>query len=331
METLTAFLAQQPLLALFLVIASGYALGAINVKGLSLGVGAVLFSGLFIGAIAPKAQPPPLVGTLGLVMFLYGLGIQFGKQFFAGLAGQGRAEIQPAGGAGTGHHDGRLCAGAHGDGRVPRHDGRAVRRRGQQLSHHAGGAGSGGEQRSGGGLQRGLSLRAGRRDPVHLRDADHREAEARRRASGHAHGGSGAPIAGGHRAAPARPAADVAFRGERPGRARRERELSSRTRHDPRRGRCPAAWRRGRCAPRVGADDARRGREGARRQRSQPYGHGAGVRVEAAPGRRARLRPCAARRRGRHDHPCAAWRHRAAGDVRADAGDGRPGGPADPP
>ena len=88
METLTAFLAQQPLLALFLVIAGGYALGAINIKGLSLGVGAVLFSGLFIGAIAPKAQPPPLVGTLGLVMFLYGLGIQFGRQFFAGLSGK---------------------------------------------------------------------------------------------------------------------------------------------------------------------------------------------------------------------------------------------------
>ena len=88
METVTAFLAQQPLLALFLVIASGYALGAINIKGLSLGVGAVLFSGLFIGAIAPKAQPPPLVGTLGLVMFLYGLGVQFGRQFFAGLTGK---------------------------------------------------------------------------------------------------------------------------------------------------------------------------------------------------------------------------------------------------
>ncbi len=87
METLTTFLAQQPLLSLFLVIASGYALGAINLKGFSLGVGAVLFSGLFIGAIAPKAQPPAMVGTLGLVMFLYGLGVQFGKQFFAGLAG----------------------------------------------------------------------------------------------------------------------------------------------------------------------------------------------------------------------------------------------------
>jgi putative transport protein len=88
MDAMTAFLAQQPLLSLFLVIASGYALGAINIKGLSLGVGAVLFSGLLIGAIAPKAQPPALVGMLGLVMFLYGLGVTFGRQFFEGLAGK---------------------------------------------------------------------------------------------------------------------------------------------------------------------------------------------------------------------------------------------------
>ncbi len=88
METFTAFLTHQPLLALFLVVASGYAIGAINIKGFSLGVGAVLFSGLFIGAIAPASQPPAMVGTLGLVMFLYGLGVQFGRQFFAGLAGK---------------------------------------------------------------------------------------------------------------------------------------------------------------------------------------------------------------------------------------------------
>ncbi len=88
MDVFAAFLARQPLLALFLVVATGYALGAINIKGSSLGVGAVLFSGLFLGAIAPKCQPPALLGTLGLVMFLYGLGVQFGTQFFAGLAGK---------------------------------------------------------------------------------------------------------------------------------------------------------------------------------------------------------------------------------------------------
>jgi putative transport protein len=88
MDTLAAFLTQQPLLALFLVIASGYALGSIDIRGFSLGVGAVIFSGLLIGAIAPACQPPAMVGTLGLVMFLYGLGTQFGRQFFAGLAGK---------------------------------------------------------------------------------------------------------------------------------------------------------------------------------------------------------------------------------------------------
>ena len=88
MESVTAFLAHQPLLALFLVIATGYALGAVNIRGFSLGVGAVIFSGLFVGALVPKAQPPALVGTLGLVMFLYGIGVQFGRQFFAGLAGR---------------------------------------------------------------------------------------------------------------------------------------------------------------------------------------------------------------------------------------------------
>ncbi len=61
-------------------------LARINIKGLSLGSGAVIFSGLFIGAIAPKAHPPAMIATLGLVMFLYGLGVQYGKQFFAGLS-----------------------------------------------------------------------------------------------------------------------------------------------------------------------------------------------------------------------------------------------------
>jgi putative transport protein len=88
MALIGEFLASQPLLSLFLVIASGYAIGAINLRGLSLGVGAVLFTGLFLGALVPKAQPPALVGTLGLVLFLYGLGIQYGRQFVAGLAGR---------------------------------------------------------------------------------------------------------------------------------------------------------------------------------------------------------------------------------------------------
>src|SRR5215204_4147343 len=89
MNLVRTLLESSPLLALFLAIAAGYALGQISFAGVSFGAGAVLFTGLIIGAIAPKAAPPGLVGTLGLVMFVYGVGIQYGPQFFASLRGPG--------------------------------------------------------------------------------------------------------------------------------------------------------------------------------------------------------------------------------------------------
>ena len=85
MESIGAFLNAQPFIALFLVIGLGYAAGQIKIGGLSLGIGAVLFVGLGVGAIAPKAAPPGLLGTVGLVLFLYGIGIQYGRDFFKGL------------------------------------------------------------------------------------------------------------------------------------------------------------------------------------------------------------------------------------------------------
>ncbi len=74
------------MVALFLTIAIGYLVGAINVKGFSLGVGAVLFVALAVGWFAPKSVPAAMVGTLGLALFLYAVGIQYGKEFFRGLA-----------------------------------------------------------------------------------------------------------------------------------------------------------------------------------------------------------------------------------------------------
>src|ERR1700750_3422417 len=88
-DIVRSILESSPLLALFLAIATGYAIGQISIAGVSFGAGAVLFSGLIIGAIAPKSAPPGLVGTLGLVMFVYGVGIQYGPQFFASLRGPG--------------------------------------------------------------------------------------------------------------------------------------------------------------------------------------------------------------------------------------------------
>ena len=85
MEYIRTLLEQQPMMALFLTIAIGYLVGEINVKGFSLGVGAVLFVALGMGWFAPKSVPAPMVGTLGLALFLYGVGVQYGKQFFIGL------------------------------------------------------------------------------------------------------------------------------------------------------------------------------------------------------------------------------------------------------
>src|SRR5215217_8076356 len=77
----------QPILAVFLAIGVGYLVGQINIFGFSLGVGAVLFVGLAIGAFAPKASVTGPIGLTGLIMFLYGIGILYGRQFFEGMTG----------------------------------------------------------------------------------------------------------------------------------------------------------------------------------------------------------------------------------------------------
>ncbi|MGB6756832.1 MAG: TrkA C-terminal domain-containing protein [Xanthobacteraceae bacterium] len=77
----------QPILTAFLAIGLGYLVGQINIFGFSLGVGAVLFVGLALGAFAPKAQIVGPIGLIGLIMFLYGVGILYGRQFFEGMTG----------------------------------------------------------------------------------------------------------------------------------------------------------------------------------------------------------------------------------------------------
>jgi putative transport protein len=80
----------QPILTLFLAIGLGYLVGQISIAGFSLGVGAVLFVGLALGAFAPKAQIIGPIGLTGLIMFLYGIGILYGRQFFEGMVGVGQ-------------------------------------------------------------------------------------------------------------------------------------------------------------------------------------------------------------------------------------------------
>lgn len=84
-RSLTEFLQHNPLFVLFAVAAGGFLLGKLKLWGFSLGVAAVLFAGLFLGALVPGVELPEFVPQLGLVLFVYTLGLASGPGFFASL------------------------------------------------------------------------------------------------------------------------------------------------------------------------------------------------------------------------------------------------------
>jgi putative transport protein len=78
-----------PLLLLFLTAGLGYLLGRIKIGGSSLGVAAVLFVGLGFGALHPDMKLPEIIYLLGLVLFVYTIGLSSGPGFFASFRGTG--------------------------------------------------------------------------------------------------------------------------------------------------------------------------------------------------------------------------------------------------
>lgn len=77
--------------ALFVIVAFGFLLGRIQVKGLSLDISAVIFVALLFGhfgVVIPKE-----LGNLGLVLFIYTIGIQAGPGFFDSFRSKGRTLI----------------------------------------------------------------------------------------------------------------------------------------------------------------------------------------------------------------------------------------------
>lgn len=75
-------LAKNPLLLIFLVAAIGYLVGRVRVFGASLGTAAVLFVGLGFGMFNPHFEAPTIVFQLGLILFVYSVGISSGPAFF---------------------------------------------------------------------------------------------------------------------------------------------------------------------------------------------------------------------------------------------------------
>mgnify|MGYP001501686244 CR=1 FL=1 len=77
--------------ALFLIVALGFMLGKIKIKGLSLDVSAVIFIALLFGhfgVVIPKE-----LGNFGLVLFIFTIGIQAGPGFFDSFRSKGKTLI----------------------------------------------------------------------------------------------------------------------------------------------------------------------------------------------------------------------------------------------
>jgi len=78
---------------LMVVGALGLGLGAIRVRGVSLGVGGVLFSGLICGHLGAQISPEIMdfAREFGLILFVYTIGLQVGPGFFGSLRRDGLA------------------------------------------------------------------------------------------------------------------------------------------------------------------------------------------------------------------------------------------------
>lgn len=83
------FLVDNPLLLLFVIVAVGYPLGRLRFRGSSLGIASVLFAGLAAGAVDRSLRLPDILYQLGLVIFVYTVGLSNGRAFFASFRRQG--------------------------------------------------------------------------------------------------------------------------------------------------------------------------------------------------------------------------------------------------
>lgn len=87
---MTQILIDSPLLLLFIICALGYGIGNIRIKGNRLGIAAVLFVGLAFGSLSPELAIPNAIFQLGLILFVYSIGLSNGPGFFAGFQKDGQ-------------------------------------------------------------------------------------------------------------------------------------------------------------------------------------------------------------------------------------------------
>lgn len=78
-------------IVLSLVIAAGYILAKIRIKGISLGITWILFAGIFLGhfGITLDSRLLSFIKEFGLILFVYSIGIQVGPGFFSAFRAGG--------------------------------------------------------------------------------------------------------------------------------------------------------------------------------------------------------------------------------------------------
>lgn len=81
----------QSLIVLLIAISVGFFMGKIRIGSISLGVAAVMFVGLFLGHYGYRVDKSILVFVrdFGLILFVYGIGIQVGPSFFSSFKKDG--------------------------------------------------------------------------------------------------------------------------------------------------------------------------------------------------------------------------------------------------
>lgn len=89
MDGIVNIFIEHKLLLLFFISAVGYAIGRISFGGIKLGVAAVLFVGLAMGALDDSITLPSFVIAIGLVLFVYTIGIASGASFVASFKKNG--------------------------------------------------------------------------------------------------------------------------------------------------------------------------------------------------------------------------------------------------
>lgn len=84
---------EEALLYLFLAAALGSFIGNFKWRGNSLGVAAILFVGLAIGAARPEVRIPDVIKLLGLAIFVYSIGLSSGPAFFHSFRNRGATNL----------------------------------------------------------------------------------------------------------------------------------------------------------------------------------------------------------------------------------------------